>query len=249
MQSNVIAFPSATTNCTNCHWSQICVTRSLDAAGRAEFARYVTHRGPIKRGEKLFRQGDKLSALYVIRAGSVRVYCDSESGSEQSIAFQYPGDMLGFDALADSHHPTSAVALETTSFCTISHDRLGALAASLPTVWREIMRAVALDVTANHGHVQLLGQRSALARLASFLLNLANRFAARGCSRTEYNLNMSRQEIANYLAIAGETVSRLFGELQIRGVIAVDRRFVRILSLPALQAFAQDGALETSRSA
>ena len=66
---------------------------------------------------------------------------------------------------------------------------------------------------------------------------------------TEFNLSMSRQEIANYLAVAVETISRLFTDLQRREVIAVDRRFVKILSLPALQELACNSAQLGSRTA
>jgi CRP/FNR family transcriptional regulator, anaerobic regulatory protein len=246
--NNVVSFPSAA-NCTNCRWSRACIARDLDPAGLAELSRYVTHCGPLEHGERLFRQGDKLSALYLLRSGSMKTYLDSEDGCEQSVAFLFPGDMLGFDAVAIGHHATSAVALETTAYCAIPYDRVIGLAAKLPGLMHQVMRAAASQIMATHDHVLQLGQKSAPARLASFLLDLSHRFETRGCSKTEFNLSMSRQEIANYLAVAVETISRLFTDLQRRGVIVVDRRLVKIQSLPALQAVASDSTLLQERSA
>jgi CRP/FNR family transcriptional regulator, anaerobic regulatory protein len=242
MQHKIISFPTAAANCEDCRWSRLCVMRNLDATERAELARFVTSSGPIKQGEQIFRQGDPLTAFHVIRAGSVKTYFDSQDGCEQAVAYLFPGDLLGFDALAEQRHPTSAMALETTSYCTIPYERVESLASKLPRFWHEVMSAAARQADADHHHAMLLGQKSAPARLASFLLDLSQRFAIRGCSKTEFNLSMSRQEIANYLAVAVETISRLFTELHRTKVIAVDRRFVKILSLPALEALANEGA-------
>ncbi|MBI2799806.1 MAG: helix-turn-helix domain-containing protein [Gammaproteobacteria bacterium] len=246
---NVILFPPIAANCSNCRWSGFCFAQNLDSVALAEFSRQVIHSGPIRRGNTLFRQGDKLKSLYVIRAGSVRTYLDSEDGCEQSVAFLYPGDLLGFDAVAENRHPTTAVALETTAYCAIPYDRVVALAGKFPGLWHGVIRTAAAQVTAGQNHVLLVGQKSAPARLAKFLLCLSEGFVTRGCSRTEFNLSMSRQEIANYLAVAVETISRLFSDLQRRGVIAVDRRFVQILSLPALQELACDSAQLRTRTA
>jgi CRP/FNR family transcriptional regulator len=243
MQTNVISFPASAVSCANCRWSKFCVARNLDAAGKAEVSKHVICSGPIRRGEHLFRQGDALQAFHVVRAGSVKSYLDSEDGCEQAIGFHYPGDMLGFDALAEGRYSTSAVALETTAYCSIPYDRVLTLANALPALWQEVMRAAAGQVMEAQNHALLLGQKSAPARLANFLLYLSNRFAARGLSRTEFNLSMSRQEIANYLAVAVETISRLFTELQRQGMIEVDRRFVRILSTDGLKELAYEGQL------
>ena len=246
---NVISFPPIAANCSTCRWSGFCFARDLNPAALAELSRYVIHSGPIKHGDALFRQGDKLQALYVVRAGSVKTYLDSDDGCEQIVGFQLPGDLVGFDAIAESRHPTSAVALETTAYCAIPYERVTALASKFPGLWSGVMRAAAAQVMAGENHVLVVGQKSAPARLAKFLLGLSDGFRTRGCSRTEFNLSMSRQDIANYLAVAVETISRLFTDLQRRKVIAVDRRFVQILSRPALQELACDSALLGARTA
>lgn len=246
MLNNVISFPPPTSpgavaSCTNCRSSNACLVRSLDPAQRNDLAKYVLTSAPIKRGEHLFRQGETMNGLYMLRAGSVKSYIDSADGCEQVAAFHFPGDILGFDAIAERRHMSSAIALETAAFCSIPYERVMSLAAAVPGFWTALMRGAAHRIVDAEQHALLLGQKSAPARLAAFLLGLSHRFSARGCSRNEFNLSMSRQDIANYLAVAVETISRLFTELQRQGAITVDRRFVRIRSIEALEIMAVGG--------
>lgn len=184
-----------------------------------------------------------MNAFYMLRAGSVKSYLDSEDGCEQVAAFHFPGDILGFDAMAERRHMSSAIALETVAYCTIPYERVMSLITSVPGLWSALMRGAASHIVDAEQHALLLGQKSAPARLASFLLALSHRFAARGCSATEFNLSMSRQDIANYLAVAVETISRLFTDLQRKGALTVDRRFIRISSVKALEDMANEGQL------
>ena len=250
---NVIQFAASAsasapgaTACANCRSSTPCLVRTLPAERRDEIARYVSAVAPIPRGEHLFRQGQSMNAFYMMRAGAVKSYIDSEDGCEQVAAFHFPGDILGFDALAERRHMSSAMALETVAFCTVPFDRVLDLTTAVPGLWSALMRGAANHIVDAGQHAMLLGQRSAPARLAAFLLSLSHRFAARGCSAIEFNLPMSRQDIANYLAVAVETISRLFSDLQRRGALDVDRRFVKILQMQVLETLANEG--QTNRA-
>ena len=240
MDGNIVSFSPTSASCGTCRWSRFCVARHAESNGRDGVAKGPSCGAPLRRGVHLFRQGDELKSLYVVRAGSVKCYTDSEDGCEQTIAFQFPGDLLGFDAIGSGAHQTSVVALETTAVCALPLPRGAQTALESTAVSGDLMRAAASQLIDRQNHALLLGQKSAQARMSAFLLALSARFAARGCSRTEFNLSMSRQEIANYLAVAVETISRLFSDLQRRGVLAVDRRFVRILSMPKLQSMAHE---------
>lgn len=228
-------------SCATCRSSNPCLVRDVPPQMRDQISRHVTSATPIPRGEHLFRQGEPMSSLYLLRGGSVKSYLDSADGCEQVAAFHFPGDALGFDALAGRRHMSSAVALETVAYCTLPYDRVMAVAASVPGLWTGLLQGAASHIVQAERHALLLGQKSAPARLAIFLLTLSQRFAARGCSPTEFNLPMSRQDIANYLAVAVETISRLFTGLQRTGAVLVDRRLVRIRSLRALEEMASEG--------
>jgi CRP/FNR family transcriptional regulator len=82
----------------------------------------------------------------------------------------------------------------------------------------------------------LLGKRSADERLAEYLLGLSRRFAARNYSATQFQLSMSRGDIGNYLGIAEETVCRILARFQEAGLIVTNRREVRLVDLPQLEA-------------
>jgi len=248
MSDNVISFPPAVAperlvSCLECRSANACLMRSLDEPLRQQLARFVFTSAPIKRGELLFRQGEPLQGLYMLRAGTVKSSLDSTDGCEQVVAFHFPGDILGLDALAEGRHMSSAIALETVAFCSISYDRIMSLAGTAPSFCTALMRGAANRLVAAEQHALLLGQKSAPARLATFLLGLSHHFSVRGCSRDEFNLSMSRQDIANYLAVAVETISRLLTELQRQGAISVDRRFIRICAREVLEEMAYDGEL------
>ena len=84
----------------------------------------------------------------------------------------------------------------------------------------------------------LLGSTCAEARLASFLLDLAHRYQARGYSLSEFFLRMTREEVASYLGLKLETVSRLFSRLQGEGLLQVQGRAIKLLDLTALKRLA-----------
>jgi CRP/FNR family transcriptional regulator len=241
MDGNIVTFAPTSSTCGTCRWSKFCVARHAESDQRNGAPKGPLCGAPLRRGTHLFRQGDELKSLYVVRAGSVKCYTDSEDGCEQTIAFQFPGDLLGFDGMGGGAYQSSVVALETTAVCALPLPRGAQAVIESSQVSADLMRAVSSQLIDRQNHALLLGQKSAQARMSTFLLSLSARFAARGCSRTEFNLSMSRQEIANYLAVAVETISRLFSDLQRRGVLAVDRRFVRILSLPKLELMAHEG--------
>lgn len=240
MPDNIIDFPPHATTCGSCPWARSCVAGTCAATVEGGSGPRIAP--PLRRGQPVFCQGASLEWLYVLRAGSAKSCVDSADGLEQVVAFHYPGDLLGFDALADGRHHSTVVALETAAVCRVPFGGAEHLPPYQPRLWSEIMRAAARQLREQNDHALLLGQKSAHGRFASLLLDLSERYAARGCSRVEFNLTMPRQDIANYLSLAVETVSRLLADLQSDGVIEVERRYVRILSLARLELLAgQDG--------
>lgn len=245
MRGNVIDFPKASVTCHFCPWARSCLGQGFGSTHQESHA--LRNTAPTKRNQHIIRQGDPLEYLYVLRSGSAKSYFDSHDGCEQIVEFHYPGDLLGFDAVAQGVHQTSVIGLETAALCRIPFSASDEGMLQAPKLWAEVMRAAALQMRNKSAHVLLLGQKSAAARFAAFLLDISARLAARGCSRSEFNLSMARQDIANYLSLAVETVSRQFGDLQVQGIITVDRRYVHIQSFERLQALAGDHASAGAR--
>ena len=238
MAGNVVNFPTLTAACPSCSWAPSCIGQGTSQT--AEDSADLRCSNSIRRNDHIVRQGDALEYLYMMRSGSSRSYFVNAGGIEQILAFYYPGDLIGFDALGDGIHASSVVALETTSVCRISAQCLVDTSRRLSNISSAVMRSGACQTKEKNELALMLGQKSAPTRFASLLLDLSCRFAARGCSAVEFNLSMQRQDIANYLALAGETVSRLFSEFQAKGVIEVDRRFIKIISMVKLRQLADE---------
>lgn len=214
--------------CKTCGLHDLCIPLGISDEELNLLEQIISRRRPLQRKEHLYRPGDRLHALYAIRSGTVKTYTLTDDGLEQVTGFHLPGELLGLDAISDGAHPCAARALETTSICEIPFDRLQELSSRIPGLQHQLFRMMSREIQTDEHFMMLLGKKSSEARMASFLLGLSNRLGARGFSRNEFNLTMSRNDIANYLGLAVETVSRLFTRFQSAGLIRVERKLIVI---------------------
>lgn len=228
-KTKLIDFPAIKTACSKCSLQELCLPQGLNSADLERLDELVKRPRPFHRGEYLFSQGDRLKSLYAVRSGSFKTYCLGEDGSEKILGFHLPGELLGLAGLGHGEYRASASALETASVCTIPFDRLQNLADHLPSLNHQLHKLMGQRIARDQETLLLLGDKSAQERLATFLLNIAVRFAERGFSEREFNLSMSRQDIANYLGLTLETISRTFSQFQKDGILDVDRRLICIV--------------------
>ena len=191
----------------------------------------------FRRGEYLYRSGEPFRALFAIRTGFFKTQVLHEDGREQVTGFQMPGEIIGMDAICSDAHTCDAVALEDSEICEIPFDRLEALSRELPTLQRHLHKIMSREIVRDHGIMLLLGSMRAEERLAAFLLNLSQRFSARGYSPNAFLLRMTRQEIGSYLGLKLETVSRTFSNFQETGLLNVNVRKVEIMDMLRLRGF------------
>lgn len=232
--SKAISIQGFSIACSDCQLQDLCLPLGVSRKEIERLDQIVNKKRPLQRGAALFNQGDRFSALYAIRAGSMKSLTVSDDGREQINAFHLPGEILGLDAISENCHPSAAIALETTSVCELPFKRLHALAHEIEGLQHQLLRVMSRELNTDDRFMRLIANRKAEQRLASFLLNLAMRHGLRGYSSTEFNLSMSRHDIANYLGLAVETVSRLFTRFQQDGLIEVRRKAVKILQREAL---------------
>jgi CRP/FNR family transcriptional regulator len=222
--------------CSTCAFSSACLSQGLDKSALGELHVLVEHVGPFHEGEYLFREGDDFTAIAAVRAGTVKTCVVDPAGHEQVLGFFLPGEVIGLNAIAQSHYPCNAVALDTTMLCRFSFPKMALLATRLPGLQAQLFRLLSQDI----GKAALLaGDYSADQRLAAFLVSLARRFAARGFSATRLHLTMSRTDMANYLRLAPETVSRVLRRFQDDGIVQVERRELEIRDPERLGAIAR----------
>ncbi len=222
--------------CQSCSLYQLCLPLGLHGEDLERLEDIIKRSHPLKKGATPFHQGDKFEAIYAIRSGSVKTYTIADDGSEQITGFHLPGELVGLDAISEDNHPCTAKALETTSYCEIPFHQLEDLSGELPSLRHQLLKIMSKEITHDANLLMLLGKKTADERLASLLLSLSSRLSNRGFSATEFNLSMSRNDIANYLGLAVETVSRLFTRFQDQGLVKVDGKFVQILKNDDLKA-------------
>lgn len=222
--------------CSSCAFAEACSVAGYGKPELAELHCLVEHVGPFEPGQHVFRSGDAFRALFAVRSGLIKTSMVDTEGREQVLGFFLPGEMIGLDAIYPERYPCDAIALEPTECCRFSFPAMSALAARQPRVQQHLFRLLSKQL----GSATLLaGDHSADERLAAFLVDLGDRYAARGLSATRFQLSMSRADIANYLRLAAETVSRVLGRFRTRGLIAIDGRKVEMLDATRLRQLAR----------
>lgn len=220
--------------CSNCKLANLCLPYGLRPQEITQFSAIIKDKKPLHTGELLYWQGLRCESLYAIKSGSFRCFVANAEGEEQTIGFYLPGELMGLDAFQYGHFNCSTMALETATVCELPLTRLNDLCAVLPGLQQQLMRTLGKEIASDHDKI-LLGHRSAKQRMALFLLMMSQRYAALGLSSTLFNLTMSRYDIANFLGLTIETVSRQLGSLGQSGVITVKQRGVKINDMDALK--------------
>ena len=195
----------------------------------------VAVRRPVKRGTTLFHSGEKFSSLYAIRTGFFKTYVITEDGRDQVTGFQMAGEIIGLDGIVNDQHTCNAIALEDAEVCVIPFDRIEEISREVGALQHHVYKIMSREIVREHGVMLLLGSMRAEERLAAFLLNLVQRLEARGFSRSELVLRMTREEIGSYLGMKLETVSRTFSKFADEGLIKVSQRNISILDSDALK--------------
>jgi len=183
---------------------------------------------PFHKGDYLYRQGDKLRNIYVIKTGGVKLLFTSHNGTDQIINFYLRGDILGLGDIEAGVHSCSAIVLETTSVCKLPYDQLQTRCLKEPHLYDQLFRMASREIAYEHNKMVLLGQKQSEERLASFILDLASRNRKNGFSHREFNLSMSRHDIAKYLCLADETISRIITKFCNERLLNVNKRSICI---------------------
>ncbi|ROO27274.1 transcriptional regulator [Salinisphaera orenii MK-B5] len=234
--------------CSHCSLNYLCLPYGLSQDDVSELERLVSPGTPVAMNAELFGQGDTLTDLYAIRDGSMKTVVVDEDGLEQILGFYYPGDLLGLDGFADQHHHCTAVALESTRVCRIPVDRLDRLVDKLPSLRHQIMRLMSQALSDEERLLLTLGRKNSEGRISSLLLTLSRRREMRGLDPSPVSLSMKRSELANFLSMRLETVSRVLTRLQRDGVIRVRQSRVDILDREALRSRSSRGAWAADQS-
>ena len=221
--------------CSNCNLRELCMPVGLNPAELQRVDELVTQRRSIKRGTALFHNGEPFTSLYAVRTGFFKTSLTTEDGRDQVTGFQMAGEIIGLDGIVNEHHTCDAIALEDAEVCVMPFDRIEEISREVGALQKHVHRIMSREIVREHGVMLLLGSMRAEERLAAFLLNLVQRLQARGFSRTELILRMTREEIGSYLGMKLETVSRTFSRFADEGIIEVKQRHIHIQDAEALK--------------
>ena len=232
---NVTASPPRPRGCASCHLRGICFTSGFVSPSQAAFGDLMLAHRRVKAGQAVYRTGDSFSSIYVLKAGFVKTLALFEDGREQVSGFYMPGDTFGVDGMAFGQHANDAIALDDADVCAIPYDKLEELSLAAPAAQRSLYRMFSQEIVRRQDAMVVMATMSAAQRIATFLLDLSRRFSARGLSASEFLLRMTRDEIGSLLGLKLETVSRVFSKLQSDGLMEIEGKHVRIVSIPGLR--------------
>lgn len=217
--------------CQHCARNNSCIGSLIDGNSKVlNRSHKIYHRG-----ESLFSMGDDFEALYIVRAGSAKSVSSLSGGDEQISGFYYPSDMIGADGFDSMKHTNSLIFLETSSVCRVGLKELDVALIESSTIRRLLLKNMSHAAVDKQQMLMSIGKLSSEQRLVKFLLNLSDRFQRQGLSAYRFNLSMTRIDIANFLGMAIETISRLMTKLQDLDVIKVNRREILLLDINKLQ--------------
>lgn len=187
----------------------------------------------VAKGSELFAEGDDADSLYQVRSGVLRLCKLLPDGRRQIEQFALPGDLLGFEA--GTQHTATAEAVGDCVIVRYRRSRVEGIATSDPRLARNILGLAIKQLSDAQRRLVLLGRNTAMERLAHFILEMMERTDAAKC----VEIPMSRTDIADYLGLTTETVSRLFTVLRQDGIVALPNASRLIVQdLSALEALA-----------
>lgn len=188
----------------------------------------------VTEGTAIHRAGDAFRSVFYVKSGAAKRVLIQEDGREQILGFPMPGDIVAMEAISAGTHSTTVVALDICAVVEIPYEALEALAGERPDVARFMYQRMSAALREEHSWLAALGLLNADERLATFLLDLSQRFSARGFSAQRFMLRMTRAEIGSFLGLTLETVSRVFSRFQKLGLLNVTRREIELLDMAAL---------------
>ena len=222
--------------CSQCSLLELCLPKGLTKEELEYFEQAVNPKKPLKKYEFLYRAGEEMTSLYTVKTGAFKANIDSADGQENIVGFFLPGELIGLDGIASGQYQCDIIALGDAYVCQLSYHEFQRISNQLPVLREEILSISSENLTTAQKMLFYIGKRPVEERLAMFLIGLSQRYGARGLSNLRFQLSMSRHDIANYLGMAPETISRQFKKMQDQGLILIDNREITIIDLPKLQA-------------
>ena len=239
-QSNLIIKDFKTqipeSRCQLCAVNSICLPSGLSKTELCELENIMTTSKVVEKNAQLFNDGEEFHSLYIVHSGMFKNSSLDENGKERILRFSLPGEIMGLDGIHAESYQSTAIALTTSSYCKIPFNQLLDVSEDFPIIQRNLLKIMSKEIYSNKKTYIDLGST---AKLALFIYNISQRFKNRGYSEKEFYLPISQRDIANYLGMAEETLSRIFKKLQKLGSVNYKKHILTILNMQQLKEIAQ----------
>jgi len=224
--------------CADCAIRPITICRRLDSDTLAAL-RALGTRQRLEPGQPVFHEGDEVKRVFMLATGAMKIYTLLADGRRQITGFMFAGDFLGVSV--DDEYAFTAEALVRSELWWFTRDAFEQFVDTHPKVERELYRLAAHELAAAQAQMVLLGRKTAAERIASLFLSLIERQEMVTCeAQREFDLPMSRLDIADYVGLTKETVSRMLAHLRTRKLIRlVTQDRIEILDRDGLKDMAQ----------
>ncbi|MCE5387609.1 MAG: Crp/Fnr family transcriptional regulator [Acidithiobacillus sp.] len=187
-------------------------------------------------GERLYREGEPARYAYTLRSGAVKLYKTLSNGQEVILRLLHHGDLLGFEGISEKQHRNDAITLAPSQLCRLDLENLQALSQRLPTVQAAILQRWQDALRESEERIVELGAKRAEARLATFLLQWAQRYP----HLRSVPFPLTRHDLGAFLGLSTEHVSRIMAEWKRQSFLHESRGHLEILQEPNLRRIAQE---------
>lgn len=216
--------------CRDCGLDPMCQVLEYAEPGSGVAPGILLRRQPVEKGEELFSIEQSFTAVYAVKSGSFKATVPDLNKQERVVGFYLPGDLIGAEGMANHYYSYSVRALETSHVCVLDMGRLEESGRPTEAIQKALIKMLGQEIALNHSVTASLIRQNADQRMAAFILILALRASQRGLDANRLYLGMSRSDIASYLGLARETVSRVLSRFQNEGLIQLRKQRLFLLS-------------------
>jgi CRP/FNR family transcriptional regulator len=221
--------------CDDCSMNPICQPVGTAKQPLHLSERYLEKRISSKNSYILFHQTEPLTDIYAVCSGTFKLCQKTDDGEENIIGLRFPGELIGEDALYLKNYNYTAIAIGDSSVCKVSVEQMTSCGQLIPEIQQNLIELLSRQSYVRQRNFQAyIGKKSADSLLAAFLLNIIERNADYTQSNDSIELPLSRNDIANFLGLRRETLSRVFSKFQKEQLIQVEGKKIQLLDIEKL---------------
>ncbi len=216
--------------CVSCSTRSQCLNGKLTLEEVNNLPANFIVRSTLIEGQFLYRKGEPLTHVYNLRFGSMKSEILMSNGMRQVTYFSLPGELLGLDGIANGKHQVDTVSMSNSEVCSITFTNLKKLTSEFPALMSNLENSLSALLNSTNVHLFDLVNLNATEKLADFLIEYGNRISTVGFDRDNFILPMNRVDLASYLGVKIETLSRSITQLEKIGAISSNNRHIEFVS-------------------